>query len=252
MTDLLHLAAIANAEGALANKATAEASEKMSAGLVHALAAGAALWEAREAVPAEDWTAWLEEHIEYAVVTATAFVRLHYYRDQIEAHDGHLNIITAREFLNGLPSLVDGRNRGGVPAIPVEVVEQIRKVRAEGHTFTRVAEIVGVSRGAVQKHCDPDWNRKAAERNRKRREEKRALELEERRRQRDELAARSGDHPSAAYASIRKAAASLQRAIDGCQDPAQRKELRNALGATHKAEDALVASMRPARQDVAA
>lgn len=237
---LVVLAATINREHSLAYQKAIEALE-------HAILCGEALIEARDAVPEGQWLRWVDENLNLSTGTLHRYIRVATYKDHLlQAERRPASINAAIGYLKAIevPAASTGRN-GRHPSFDVE---EAKRLRAQGLTFTEIGPMLGVSDVAVWRQLTPGANRKAiAQANKwkkKRLAERKALEQA----QRDKAVAKAGGAPAEAYALLRRCAVALDQALAEAANDDERKALRDALAFTHKGEDAIVLALRLERQ----
>lgn len=235
---LTELAATANAEHGLAIGAVTKAVE-------HAIRAGDALIAARRQVPRLQWTQWCEANVDIGSATIFRYIRLATYADQLPKREP-LGIDAAYELLRGLPHLSTVYGVHNLTDIPEDVLEEVRRLRAEGVAWMAAAQVVGFPYVVVRRRLDPAFARQQKSytnsHSRKKREAARALARE----QRDAAVKKIGGNAANAYALIRRAAVELDRSFETAQ-PHERGPLRDALAYVHKAEDEIVKALRVGR-----
>lgn len=249
MPSLDELAVIANREGALVESAIDDARAAMSRGLVHAIAAGGALTEAKRQVPDGHWMDWVATNIDYSLGVVGTFMRFHRYEEHLLASPTPLTVRSAAAYIVGLPRM---QNFGNTKVkLTPEVKTQIKAMHGSGATYHEIGECLGIAWSSVKKELDPEYRKLCMEANRRYRQKKRAAQRALARQERDAAVAATGGEPAAAYASLRKAIAAIDKAVDGSTDAEEREELRAAMSAMHKAEDAIVRALRIGRREAA-
>lgn len=238
--NLTDLAATINREHDLAYRAALNA-------LQHAILCGEALIAARDTVPDGEWLRWVSDNLHISTGALHRYVRIATYKEQLLTADRQPKSINAAiSYLKevGAPAAGTGKN-GRKPTFDVEEAKRLRK---QGLTFTEIGPLLGVSDVAVWRQLTPGAARKTVERTnryaRQRRAERRALQQKER----DEAVARVGGSASNAYAALRRCALIIDRAITEATGEMERAGLRNALAFAHRAEDAIVAVLQLERQ----
>lgn len=242
------LAERANAEHASSVDEVDSARAHLTAGVIHGIQAGEALLVVRLKFGerGSGWKKWCEENLGFHYRTATEYIRMARRKKEILATDQHLNGGTVSAFMDSLPPLPR------LTRTPNEKREQALDLLAAGLTQIEVAAELGVHRETIRVWSQPDYaertRRKNYEHARKRRrrekEARQALAEKEARAERDRLAKSTGGDLSAMYADVRKALA--RKVLDDAK-PNQTDDIKTAIAALHKAEDAIVAAMRSGR-----
>lgn len=130
--------------------------------LQHALAAGEALLEAKEIVPAGEWKAWLAANApgDRGLWTCSAYMRLAYLREHV---DPNLSFTANLQLLQGM----EGRSTG-IAKVPDDAKAEGLRLHATGEfSLNEIARTIGVTRSTVRCWVDPEWA-KAKERRRNR------------------------------------------------------------------------------------
>lgn len=195
----------------------------------------------------EEWRAWLD-HVGIGTTVASQAARLATYKDQLppeaflpyRSQKNELRFPThtsALTYIVGLPPISNRRRRTD----PAVVGEAIR-LREAGLPYEEIAQLLNVSTTAVRDWCNPEAyksrNRRRAKARalaqRQRYAADRALAEKREREERDRLAVTTGGELAKAYAVIRAALKhlDLNRGPD------------DAIRALHRAEEAVVATMR--------
>lgn len=247
MPTLDELAAIANQKGALVESAIDDARAAFSVGLTHAIAAGAALTQAKMMVARGGWRDWVARHINYNRSTVERFVRLYHYRDFLSEYGHTSSVKKALSALAGMkcaPSPHLGKVGSGIKFTA-------KKMRSEGATYKDIAEVCGVSWATAKALVDPEYHQQINARARAKQQRSRDATKALARQERDAAVAATGGEPAAAYASLRKAVAAIDKALDASTDSEEREALQAAMSAMHKAEDAIVRALRIGRRAAA-
>lgn len=238
--NLTDLAATINREHDLAYRSALNA-------LQHAILCGEALIAARDTVPDGEWLRWVSDNLHISTGALHRYVRIATYKEQLLTADRQPKSINAAiSYLKevGAPAAGTGKN-GRKPTFDVEEAKRLRK---QGLTFTEIGPLLGVSDVAVWRQLTPGAARKTVERTnryaRQRRAERKALQQKKR----DEAVARTGGTAAEAYALLRRCAATLDRSLIATTNGDERKALRDALAYTHKAEDAIVSALQLERR----
>lgn len=235
------------------NREAAEVEASLASAVYAAIRAGRLLLEARERVTATTpggWMAWIEDNLGVGAVAVSHFMRLATYADAlpVEAFQpyrdakGRLRYPTPSSALNyvrGLPAI----RRPDYKALPKEIGEEARRLRAEGATIAETARLLGIAEGSVKNYTIPGYRercwKKANKRQQERKLAERALE-----KQREVAAAKAaGGDLSEIYSLIRKAADMAGR-VESRVTGETRAAVRDALTQMHKAEDNISRAIR--------
>lgn len=246
LPDLTTLAKTANDEGALVDSAVDEAFEKLSSGLLHAIAAGEALTAAKRQVPDGEWMEWVADNIDYSIGTCGTYMRLFEYRDHLTGSSERLTAKTAAKYLVGLPKM---QNFGNLKVkLTPEAKAEIARLHGQGLTLHAISELTGFSWATVKKQVDPEYRKQCMDANRRYRQRVRAAKRALEQKERDRAARKAGGSVSSAYSLVRRALAEIDSAITEAGSPEMRSGLQAAMAAMHKAEDAIVASLQVERR----
>jgi Protein of unknown function (DUF3102) len=229
---LADLAATINREHELTYRAVVDALE-------HAILCGESLLHARATVPDGDWSRWVEHNLDMSRGAVQRYMRIATYRDHLlSAESRPTSINAAITYLRDRPVLSAHNGRQ-----PTFDVDEAKRLRSLGMTFTDIGTVLGVSDVAVWRQLTPGATRRTiAYTNRVRarqRAERRALADQER----TKAVARTGGKPADAYALLRRCALALDRALADTKNEDVRKALRDALTYTHRAEDAITRAL---------
>lgn len=240
------LAAVANEEHRAVENAVSVVMAGVTEGVAHAIRAGEALLAARALVPDGQWEAWVSENIDYAVDTVKKYSRLAAYRSEVEqwmAEGGQGGILDAWRALRGLPAVASSPGEREA----WQRQEAIDR-HGEGESIEAIAKSLGTSWGVVKTWVDPAYRaerqKAKTEQRRRRKAAAKALAQQER----DQEIKKIGGNVADAYASVRKATASLDRAMREAVDADEREMVRLALSSAYKCEDQIVQSLRLGRR----
>jgi predicted transcriptional regulator len=215
---LSELAQTANAEHRLAEQAGLSMLE-------HAITAGEALLEARQAWDGPGWQAWIREELDFAQTTATLYIRFADRGHELRAA-GISSINAGRAYLRGLTGPVEGG--GGWRAMPEEIKEQARRLVGEGMSNAQVARLLGVSESGVLQWTNPEYAERNRERNRRYKRERNARKKEEREREREREIKRAARKAGGAQAKAYAKSESLQDDLGQAHREAVDREAREA------------------------
>lgn len=219
---LAELAATANREHNLARQAH-------DSFLQHAISAGHALIAARRQVPSGGWTTWVTRHFKASRATACKYVKLAEHEALVLEETGSTNASITRAYAVLPPG-------GQSWKYDKTIHDQAIKMRKDGATYKAIADELGISKSVAVK-----WNRpgayaiyvRKADSSRQVRATLRRTDAETRIKQK-------GGTTAHAYASVRRAAQDLDRAITDVTDTSARKYLTEALARLYTAEDLIV------------
>lgn len=182
----------------IANREHAAAVEDAHSALQHALASGAAIWEAHERFAGDGprWNAWVAANLRMSVSYVELWERYFVYRDVLprEAAEpfrdarGNLqqpSFKRVRVYLAGLPPI---RHRGR-PGAPPEVRDEAIALHKSGLSAREIASLLGFNKTTIQKWVSPEAARKARAHSRRSAAKARAAR-QALRRQQDAAAAR--------------------------------------------------------------
>jgi hypothetical protein len=234
-TTLTDLATTINSEHALAYRAALDA-------LQHAILCGEALIEARATIPDGQWMRWVDNHLDMSMAAIQRYTRIATYREQLLSADARPKSINgAISYLRGIgtPAISSGRN-GRRPTFDVD---EAKRLREQGMTYTDIATVVGVSDVAIWRQLAPGATKKTIAYTNRVRRQRRAEHRAYVERDLAEKVARVGGRPADAYALLRKTAIALDRALVDAETDEMRKTLRDALTFTHRAEDAITRAL---------
>jgi hypothetical protein len=210
--------------------------------MAHAISAGEALLVAKERHPKNgQWKSWVVENFELGYASAANYMRVAFYREQLD------HVLTVREalvLLRGLPQLphstLPGRFEGRGAAFEAEA----KRLLKEGMPLREVARLLNVSTDTVRTHTDPSY--RAAKRETRRRNER--LRTAERKalaeKEKADAIRKAGGNISSAYGFVRKALVELDAALGDATDAEVRAALRSAMAGCHKAEDEIGKAVR--------
>lgn len=203
----------------------------------HAIRTGHALNAAFMQVPRGEWANWVAERCTFSATNAVDCRRMAYHeRALVEAGIG--SVEQSKQFLKDqglkLPWV------GGWPVDHERLREnkmEAQQLRREGLTYAQIAERLAASAGAAWEWCNPDSVRAIRRRRSKERSELRRL-------RRDKAMKVAGGATHEGYSLLRKAASTLQVAVDREQDGEAKRALENALAKVYQAEDEMFRAVR--------
>lgn len=214
--------------------------------VIHALNAGRALLAAQSRMPVGEWVRWAEANVPMHAPTRTRYMRIAEFGDEVRTWltttEGSRGVVNAIDFLNSLElRRATGRHADAA------VVAEVRRLKKGGIPVSEIAKCVGLSVTSVRCHLDPAFKRRHLQRNkdntRRRTAAAKALAEQQRVEERNALARNTGGDIAKAYSEVRRLAATIDKAL-AAAEPSERSDVRAALAAAHKAEDALVKAMR--------
>ena len=171
----------------------------------HAIACGEALLLAKSQCHYGEFQAWVEQHCPLDYRTATLWMRIAYYKDEIPS--GVSTVPLAKQFLQGRPAY-------STPSLPPRWVDEARALRSAGVTLREICEELGMSKTAVVKQLYPQTKQSArvsdARRRNRRTVAERAARITAeaaRRKETARLAAQRDDATSKLYSLVRQALA---------------------------------------------
>lgn len=210
--------------------------------LEHAIRCGEALIEAREIVPEGEWLEWCETNLNLGTGTLHRYIRVATYKQELFAAERKpASINAAISYLRAIEAPAASSSRNG--RRPTFDVDEARRLRKQGMTYTNIGALLGVSDVAVWRQLTPGATKRtlvyATRYKRKRAAERRALEQAER----DKAVAKVGGAAAEAYALLRRTALALDQAMREATAN-ELHALRDALAHTHRAEDAIVSALR--------
>lgn len=244
-----------------ANRYDAAAQGYGAAWAAYALRVGEALLEAQRLVPRGGWMAWVSKNLHFSYSTATRYSRLAVLRDALDGEE-FLSIRAAESRLDNLGLTLPAARRlqsaqaavngWALKPISVERREQITALRALGHSWSAISQMLGLNRSTVRCAVDPDFRRIELERQRGRsratKAQRKALAAQQRAEERARLVRDAPQKVSSAYAKIRTALKLLDGAIGEERNLEMRAALTTAMQHAHKAEDAIVAALQASRR----
>lgn len=245
------LAAIIRREHVAVEVSGAEAMRAVGLALRHAMVAGEALWEARRQVATGDWTRWVTSATGLNRHTATSYIRLSLYREDVQrwlADGGSGHVRDALVALRGLPPVA----RGGPPPLPLTQRRRIQQLAEAGLSQRAIADTVGVRQGTVCRLLHPDRAKANARAQKQRRLQRERDERDGRRLRERENQARQvkshGGAASRAYGLIRQCAVALDDALGEARDATEREHLRSAINSAHQVEYRILDALKIERQ----
>ncbi len=214
-----------------------QAADAVTTALVHAIRAGEALIQARERVPGGTWQAWVDAELDLSPWATHTYIRLATYSTHLQGHPS-LSIGEALNHLRGLPP------SAGFKVFPDEMRDRIKRMHSDGAGPTEIAELFGISRGAVRKIVDREYSARESRRSmahkRRSRAARRALREKEARESRQAAVKRAGGSIADAYSNVRKLAAAIERAADEADGRSLADTLRRLNRQVFEVEDAIV------------
>lgn len=249
-TDRPDLAAMSLDElAAEANREHSYALEAASAAVNHAIKAGEALTQIRDALASrpdgQSFMTWLGSEFGASDATAFTYMRLYAYRDRIRNSGiDSQGIYQAKQFLRGLPMVIaDESNRG--KRYDEEVKEMARELWADGKgiSLSEIARITGASRGVVTLWVDPAERQRKKERRRRYREKLIAQRQTAQRKRVETAIQNRADTVSRAYSMIRKLTQVVDQGKVEVQDREGKEALRRAEDFLHQADAAIVKAL---------
>lgn len=204
--------------------------------LEHAIAVGECLMTARANEPGT-WKAWFAaQEFEFSIFVGYRYMRMATYRDQI----GDLPTVTAAvQALRGMPRspIAAGLRQSRHDPYPEEVRKEALRLRADGWSGPKVADLLGVSKSRIYSWENPERYRATARRNLARRTEaNRLLKANEQQRAIRKATKKAGADLAEAYSTIRLNLEATERAIAATDEYAHKAKLREAYEYAHKAE----------------
>lgn len=228
---LFELARSINSEHQLAYRAALDV-------LDHAIRCGENLIMARALVPDGQWNKWMADNLEISPPAAGRYMRIAVHRAKLlEAEHRPTSINGAIMYLREIdaPPLDRGRN-GRRPSFDVE---EARRLRLEGLTYSEIGGLLGISDVAVGRHLTPGATRQRVEYANERSKRQRAEQRAEEQQQLDKEVKRVGGAAADAYQLLRACEAELSMAIAAAETEGTRRRFTQALTFTHRAEDAI-------------
>lgn len=212
--------------------------------LDHAIRAGEALLAARERSPAGEWSNWVADNIDAALVTVQLYMRLARYRDVIETlPDPPTSIKRAKFLLIGLPTTTPDNGQ----EIPAGPANEARRLRDEGLTYKAIGELFGVSYQTIRRWIDPDVLMRSKESSRrsskKRHEAAKALRQKELAEAAKKAARKAGADAADAYAMAERLQDVLGRAHRNTDDREAREAWARAGEHYRKMRDEIVRAL---------
>lgn len=241
--DLEGLARIANSEHAQVEARARAAVGEISHGVLHGIRAGEALMEAKSRHDGNsNWTEWLDKNVGFRRATAQTYMRWAFYKDEItQLQDVPVTTHNLRQLLRGLPMVPRTTDRRTVPD---EDRQEIKELVTEGVSAMEVARRFDVHHSTVRRITDPDYDRKAKEKLKRKRDRQAAAKKALDRQERDAAAKRAGGDVAKSYSLVRQLASALDAAMSDADTG--RDDLRMALTYAHRAEDHISAAIRKA------
>lgn len=212
---LAELAATANREHGLVRQAETSA-------LMHAILAGEALFQAREACPYGTWHDWLEENFDGSLPLASAYMRIAHYKDRVT---GCAGFAEARAFLRGLPPVVDSRPEGHGDVVREQAVALV----SEGASYNETAQMLGVSTHSVRRWTNTDYRERELVRMREAQKERRREQAREREAAKERRLKRLANAQGGGIAEAYSLAERMQDALGLAAQQATNPEARAAL-----------------------
>jgi hypothetical protein len=120
--------------------------------VLHAVAVGDALLEAKRLVPAGEWTVWIEANMPYERRRSMCqnYMRLAALKDHI---DPDLSITSNLQLVRGLE-----KRSSATPRVPEEVKREALRLHATGEfTNAAIARMVGTTKESVRCWTDPEY-----------------------------------------------------------------------------------------------
>ena len=247
--DLAELAAIANSEHTKTEMQIGRLRNVFRSAAQHAMAAGDALLEAKDHVPAGEWGKWQRDNLIFAGSQANTYMRLAAYRKDVELwieDGGNGSIQGATKFLSSFPGL-----QAKTLKAP-DLAQEAKRLAGLGMSRNGIAKTLGVSWTSAAEWTDRKY---AVERAKKKREDRikhtqraKALARVERDKAVKKAAVQAGDRATAAtskaYGLIRSAVSELDRVAGKAEDAETKRLLASAIRHLHHAEDDIVAALR--------
>lgn len=178
--------------------------------LAEALIVGDAILALRDRL-GDDWKAWADANLKFSKGARSYYMRLAHYKHLLPSDA--LGVKEAQALLAGLPEV--GSSRVGREVYPSAMKRLACTMRADNLSLNEVASRLDVAVDTVRLWTDEgyaDRRRKARRDGRRRRTiERRALQEQQKRDERDRLAREKGGNLGKAYDAVRK----LQPIIDG-------------------------------------
>jgi hypothetical protein len=247
-----------NELAAEANREHAAVEDALVGVIMHAIAAGKALLQARRRVALGNWHEWLADNFAGSRELASRYMRLAHYEDIVLArpwadeqpkvgnqwtHDRGAETTRAWEYLRGLPPVSEGRAKRYDEATH----EEARRLHTNGVSYREIGRMLGVNHHTIARWCDADYARRRKQEQNRRKKRERAEAARRKAEARDRAIARIKGPGPEAYALLRKAAQLLDRAASESSKPEERAAFLCALDALPKAEDEVVRALRAAR-----
>jgi hypothetical protein len=211
----------------------------------HAIACGEALIAIRTLLPLGTWSKWVEDNLDFTLSVASKYLRLATHRELL---GDQRTIYGAMAHLSnqGLPN----PNRGNARRPPLDDLEiaEAKAMHATGMGYTKIAARFGCSGSYLQAQLDPAFAKRQTERGRVRGRLAREARKLLRAKHVAEQVAKIGGDASIAYASVRKAALAIDKAIASAADNDTKDLLARALDFAHKAEGEIVFAMKIERR----
>lgn len=241
--NLDQLAAIANEAHDRVEVALGNLRDIFKGSCIDAMSAGDALLRAKSLVPEGQWLQWVAANLHYSNITASHYMRIAFYRDEVEqwmAEGGNGTIVGARSILAELPKVY------GKKAMMKDTAKELHN---SGYTIAQIARDLDCSWATAKGWVDDQFEKRKLARQisalRRKREAERALAQQELAR----AVRKVGGKPDQAFSMLREKLIPLVDGMLGEEtDPEARQALREALAAAHRCEDQIVRALRLARR----
>jgi predicted transcriptional regulator len=238
------LAVYIRQEHTLAVESVAAAAELLSDGVRHGIIAGTYMMEAKlRMTDGALWQDWLATEVpEISRGLADKYCRWAFYKDKLLATETPIDTGSVTQMLKGLPAVP----RFGLKSPDDSTLQQMAALRTEGVSYREIGELTGFNQTTVHQHLNPQQAKKNRDRATRRqlakKKEERAAQKALERQRRAEVSKKIGGRLDKAYSMAREMAIVIDQAM--ADYPGDRDVLRQALYATHRAEEQLWDAIR--------
>lgn len=219
----------------------AEADRHAEAWLKTACAIGEQLQAARNEVAEGGWRQWLSTNFDRSVDTANMYMRIARYSQVLPS--GVQSLEGALALLAGLPRANHSKMPTAgrfVSIYPAELRQEAVRLHAKGATIRAIADRLEVPRATVGNWLNPERQRRANRRAKRRlNAARKALQRE----QRDQAARKLGGSISKSWALVHQLSRELERAGQQDEDLERRKALTAAYRALIRVEEQIAAAL---------